>query len=94
MAKIQVYDALGRKVWVPEHWMKHPVLSRGFSELPSTGKRSTAQAAADPGVGEQLPDESWTHDQLDTYAADKGIDLTGTTTKAEKVSAMTSSQGG
>lgn len=94
MAQVQVSDARGRKVWVPEHWMKHPVLSRGFTALPSTGKRSTAQAAAAPqNVEDQVPDESWTHDQLDQYAADKGIDLTGTTTKAEKVSAMTS-QGG
>lgn len=90
MAQIQVSDARGRKVWIPEHWMKHPVLSRGFKALPSTPTRSVAQAAADPGVGEKIPDESWTHDQLDTFAAEKGIDLTGTTTKAEKVSAMTS----
>lgn len=96
MAQIQVRDALGRKVWVPEHYMNHPVLSRGFTALPSAGKRSTAQAAALPqNGGDQLPDESWSHDQIDKFAADQHppVDLTGATTKAEKLSAL-NSQGG
>lgn len=87
MAQIQVADARGRKVWVPEHWMAHPVLSRGFKSLPSTRTREVPQPDGDP-----LPDESWSHAQLDEYAAGKGIDLTGATTKAEKISAMNTTQ--
>lgn len=82
MAQVQVADALGRKVYVPEHWLRHPVLKRGFRPLASDGQPTdTAHAST-------TPDETWTHAQLDQHAADHGIDLAGATTKAEKLAAI------
>lgn len=84
MAQVQVADALGRKVWIPEHWMDHPVLSRGFRKLRSGETPTPAEVSA-------TPDENWTHAQLDQYAADRQVDLSGTTTKAEKIAAINTS---
>ena len=41
-----------------------------------------------PAFPEGEPSEDWKGDQLDAYAADKGYDLAGAKTKAEKVAAI------
>ena len=35
MAKILAVNAAGRKQWIPEHWLDHPVLGQGFKLAPS-----------------------------------------------------------
>lgn len=87
MGQIQVRDPHGRKVWVPEHYMDHPTLSKPFTRLPSDPKRSGDQAPQDP--DDQLPDESWSHAQLDKFAEPLGITFPAGATKADKVAAMT-----
>lgn len=70
----------GVKQVIPEHWLDHPVLGKDFSLTPSAKAR---QIAADQ------PSESWTHEQLDAYVTDHGLDLGDAKTKAEKVAAIT-----
>lgn len=44
--------------------------------------------ASAPDPVEAQPDETWTHTQLDAFAADRGIDLGGARTKADKLAAL------
>lgn len=53
--------------------------------LPVSG--SEGSATVDVPAGE--PDDSWTVKQLEAYAQRVQVDLSGTTTKAEKLSAVT-----
>lgn len=78
--KVQVVvKATGRKQWVPERWLGHPVLGRGI-ELPPS-----ARAASD------IPNLAWRKAQLESYAAEHGIDVTGATNKTELLEAIEAS---
>lgn len=48
MAQIAVYSSTtGEKQYVPEHWMSHPVLSKGLRKTPKqTASDNTKTAAA------------------------------------------------
>ena len=49
MALIEVYSSTtGEKQIVPEHWMGHPVLSKGLRKTPLQ-KQAEAQKSADGG---------------------------------------------
>ncbi|HEY1176481.1 MAG TPA: hypothetical protein VGF17_10010 [Phytomonospora sp.] len=41
-----------------------------------------------PAYPEGEPSEDWKGDQLDAYASEKGVDLSGAKTKADKVAAI------
>lgn len=65
----------GKEQQVPDHYLDHPVLGADFTTQPPDVSKA------------ESPTEAWTHVQLDEYAAKHvpPIDLTGATTKAEKV---------
>lgn len=73
----------GDKQVIPAHWLDHPVLGKNFSRTPSAKAR---EAAA------EVPSESWTHKQLDKYAADNELDLGDARTVAEKVAAISAAE--
>lgn len=68
----------GAEQLVPNHFLDHPVLGADFTTTPPT-EAAVEQAST--------PTEAWTHAQLDHYASshEPPIDLTGATTKADKV---------
>ena len=75
--KVQVVvKATGKKQWVPERFLDHPVLGRGIELPPSV------LAASD------LPNEHWRKDRIAAYAAEHDIDLTEASTKAGMVAAI------
>lgn len=85
---IDAYDTrTGLKRRVPRAWVGHPKLGRHLSAEPPT------TAAAPPARG-GTPDESWTVPQLRSHATSTGVDLTGATTKAEILSALSTPPGG
>lgn len=46
MATIAVYSsATGEKQYVPEHWMDHPVLSKGLRKTPLQKQAETQKSA-------------------------------------------------
>lgn len=55
------------------------------------GGDAPADESDAPKYPEGEPSEDWTHDQLDAYAADKSVDLTGAKNKADKVAAAKAS---
>lgn len=75
--KVQVVvKATGRKQWVPERWLDHPVLGQGIALPPSARAKS------------ETPNDAWRKDRLQQFAADNGIDLAGASTKAQMVAAI------
>ena len=53
MAKIKVYRKdTGAIVYVPEHWMDHPVLKEPFRKTPSQKTRDLAQQTSVSRAGE------------------------------------------
>lgn len=50
MAKIQAYSVnTGKKLWIPEHWLTHPVLGGSFRKTPSQKvkeKQAEAESSA------------------------------------------------
>lgn len=74
MAELLVVSkATGRKRYVPEHYMTHPVLSKPFRLAPSEAAR------------QEKPSEDWTIQRLRDWAEDPEhtVDLSGKTTKAD-----------
>lgn len=56
------------------------------------GPESPAETApSDAAVTDERPTEHWNHAQLDAYAVEHGVDLTGASTKAEKLAAIAGS---
>lgn len=76
MALVKVTDANGNETHVPQRWLDHPELGKGFTPV---------------GDASEAPSESWKKDRLEAYATRKGVDTTGKT-KAEIVSALTENQ--
>jgi hypothetical protein len=73
----------GTKQVIPQHWLDDPVLGKNFSLTPSAKAREV--------VADQ-PSESWTHKQLDKYAADNDLALGDARTVAEKVAAIAAAE--
>lgn len=53
MAKITAVNVRGEKVAIPEHWIDHPVLGKGFRRPPSRRPRplpleAPVEVASDP----------------------------------------------
>lgn len=74
----------GARVQIPEHWLTHPELGVPYSRTEVTA----------PVPAPMVPDESRTVPQLRAHAERNGIDLTGATTKAEVLSAVTTPAAG
>lgn len=78
-------EGLARWVEVPEPVEADPAQSED-------GQTPTTPADGDPEPPAEVvetPTEDWTHDQLDAYAREHGIDLPSTAkTKADKVAAI------
>lgn len=74
----------GQKQTIPGSWIGDPVLGADF-ELSPAAKATLLP----PGQ----PEESWLKEQIQTYAETHGVDLTGTSTKAEMVSAIAKHEG-
>lgn len=71
----------GEKQRVPAHWLEDPVLGGQFRKTPS-------QEAADQTLS---PFDAYTVPQLQEYAAQHDIDVSGLTRKAELVAAVSKS---
>lgn len=78
-----VVKATGRKQWVPEHYLDHPVLSQPFRQTPSQAAAAAAEERRLAG-----PDESWKIAELREYAEPLGIDLTGLRKHADILDAV------
>ncbi|WKN47149.1 hypothetical protein [Nocardioides sp. Arc9.136] len=74
-------ETTGLKQRVPAHFIGHPVLGRGLRKTP---RQIAGQAYPD---GD--PTTDWKVAQLEAYAAEHDINLTGATTKAESVALIT-----
>ena len=72
--------ASGLKQRVPEHYIDHPVLGRNLTLTPQVrdGLR----------YPEGTPTAAWKANQLEAYAADHDVDLTGARTKDDTVAAI------
>lgn len=46
MAKILAVNAAGQKQWIPEHWLNHPVLGKGFKLPPSSQAKKATKPAS------------------------------------------------
>lgn len=77
MAMVKVTDANHRETYIPERWLNHPELGKGYSRVESP---------------DETPSESWSKPRLERHAASKGVDLTGTKTKADIVARLTENQ--
>jgi hypothetical protein len=78
---VDVYAvATGRKQRVPRHFLADPVLGRGIRLTPS-------QRELDGDLGPR-PTQDSKVPEIDKYADKAGIDLTGLSTKDEKLSAV------
>ena len=60
-----------------------------YRAKPATDSKEPTETNSYP---EGTPDDSWTVLQIEAYATDKGIDLTGCTNKAEKLAAVTATE--
>ena len=49
--KVRVFDPTGRLVWVPGHWVGHPILGRDFT-LPTQGQGAEADKTDKNNEGE------------------------------------------
>lgn len=74
-----VVEATGRTEMVPAEWVDDPVLGVGISPVP---------VASEPVDPAEAPTERNTVEEIDTFAADHGIDLGDAGTKAEKVAVI------
>lgn len=77
-----VSTTTGRKQRIPEHFLTHPGFKGKWKLPPSAGE------GAKDALPEGEPTEDWTRLQLDKYAADHGIDVTGASTKADVLTAI------
>lgn len=78
---VDAYSVItGIKQRVPRHWITDPVLGRDLRLTPS-------QRELDGDLGPR-PREDDTVKDIDKYADKAGIDLSGTSTKSEKVAAV------
>ena len=68
----------GRKQRVPARWLDHPILGANLRKTPMARAGSPISS---------VPDDSGTVSQLREHADQAGIDLTGTTNKADDVAA-------
>ena len=64
----------GERLFVPEHFLPHPVLGANLSRVPT--------------VPSSTPDETWTVPKLRKHAQDADIDLAGATSKADILAAI------
>lgn len=80
-----VVTATGRKQWVPEHYLNHPVLGAGIQLPPSVRDKT---------LPEGDPTKSWTRAHLDQYAARLGIGTTDLANKTEVLDAIAEHQAG
>lgn len=76
-----IVEATGREERVPADWIGHPVLGEGIRLV----EPEPVVEAIDP---DDAPSGRDTHEVIDAYAGEHGIDLTGASTKAEKVAVI------
>jgi len=90
---VDVVDAEGKPLGsVPKAWIGTDLLPDGAKKAGKSAKSDKPSDSSESvTVPEGDPSDDWTVKQLDAYAADHGIDLSGASNKTEKLEAIVAS---
>lgn len=77
---------------VPKTWLGTDLVPAGVTKAGKGGKASKSEESDNAvEVPEGDPSDAWSVKQIDAYAADHGIDLSGASNKADKLAVIAGS---